>query len=210
MVADLAAVVTPIGTFGKITVNLLGAVCPAPQTSPMPRPASPSKATHALLRSLQFDCVWSENPDRDPPPGREFAQAMAEQINASGDLGLCPKVGDRDWEHSSWFFNFRWQKQAFCLWLEPSVQDLEPPLWHLAVSKDCGFLRAFFGGNKGRHDVPDDLLSLVDLAAQKVARCAPLEWISRKIRQSRPFGELRVRQHEASTAVRSPLEQGWL
>jgi hypothetical protein len=135
-------------------------------------------ATHALIQSDRFPCAWSEEPDRDPPPGREFAQALLEQLGRSGTSPRSPKVKDDDWEHSSWFFWVTWRNQEFQIDVEPSPHDTTPPDWHIGVTRKRGLLRAIFGGRKSRFDVPDEFLRTVAAALQHTADCGAIAWIT--------------------------------
>ena|SRR2546421_8204003 len=135
-------------------------------------------ATHALIQSDRFPFVWSEEPDRDPPPGREFAQALLEQLGRSGASPRHPKVEDDDWEHSSWFFWVAWHSQEFQIDVEPSPHDTTPPSWHIGITRKRGVFRAILGGRESRFDVPDEVLRAVAAALQHTAGCGAFAWIT--------------------------------
>jgi hypothetical protein len=136
------------------------------------------KATHALIRSDRFPCVQSEDPDRDPPPGREFAQALLDAFADNGASPRKPKVEDRDWEHSTWFFWVVWQENEFRIDLELSPHDTIPPTWHFGIARVRGVFRALFGGRQGRFDVPDGFLHLAGEVLRRTAECETVTWIT--------------------------------
>lgn len=136
------------------------------------------KATHALIQTGRFPCLCSEEPERDPPPGREFAQALLEQFSRYGMSPRSPKVADGDWEHSSWFFWVVWRGHEFQIDLEASPHDTTPPTWHFGIARVRGMLRAIFGGRDGRFDIPDEFLHEAGAILQQTAGSAPIAWIT--------------------------------
>ncbi len=136
------------------------------------------KATHALIQSDRFPCVWSEEPDRDPPPGREFAQALLEQFGRSGASLRNPQVQEDDWEHSSWFFWVNWRGQEFQIDLEPSPHDSTPPSWHIGIARVRGGFTATFRGRESRFDISDEFLRVAGSILQHTAGCDVIAWIT--------------------------------
>lgn len=89
-----------------------------------------------------------------------------------------PKVEDRDWEHSSWFFWVIWQGGEFQVDLEPSPHDTTPPTWHFGVARVRGVFRTLFCSKQSRFDVPDEFLRLAGEVLQRAAGCETLAWIT--------------------------------
>ena len=136
------------------------------------------KATHALIQSNRFPCVWSEQPEIDPPPGRDFVQALLSEFVARGASTPKPYIGDRDWEHSSWFFWVTWQEDEFQIDLEASANDTNPPTWHFGIARVRRVLRAIFGSREDRFEVPAEFLSIAGEVLQQVAGCETVAWIT--------------------------------
>jgi hypothetical protein len=136
------------------------------------------KATHTLIQSDRFPCVWSDEPDRDPPPGREFSQALLDEFGRTGASFRKPKIGNDDWEHSSWFLSVNWHGHEFQIDVEPSPHDTTRPTWHIGIARVRGMIRAIFGGRESRFDVPDQFLSEVGGILQHSAGCGPITWIT--------------------------------
>jgi hypothetical protein len=136
------------------------------------------RATHAIIQSDLFPCVWSDEPDRDPPPGRDFAQALLEQFGRQGASLGKPKVEDDDWEHSSWFIWVIWQGHKYQIDIEPAPHDTTPPRWHIGIARVQGMLRAIFGSRESRFEVPDEFLRGVGTALPHIAGCEPISWIT--------------------------------
>ena len=89
-----------------------------------------------------------------------------------------PQVGEKDWEHSSWFMLLKWRDSQYQIDLEASPVDSTPPTWHLSVARCRGMFQTLFGGRAGRFNVPDDLLLELSTALQHIAHCEPITWIT--------------------------------
>lgn len=87
-------------------------------------------------------------------------------------------IGERDWEHSTWFFSVRWRGEAFQVDLEPSPHDTSPPTWHFGIARVRGLLRALFGGRQSRFHVSDEILRDTGAILQQTAECGPITWIT--------------------------------
>jgi len=139
-------------------------------------------ATHALIQSDRFPCVWSEQPDADPPPGREFAQALLEVFTARGASPHKSGIGDRDWEHSSWFFRVTWQGDGYQIFLEPSPHDTTSPTWHLKMGFTTAHgqsqLLALFWSRKRKDANTEAFRRLTAEVLQHVAGCGTVAWIT--------------------------------
>jgi hypothetical protein len=136
------------------------------------------KATNAILQADRFPAVWPDHPDRQPPPGKEFAQDILDALVQLGVQCSSPTLGDRAYEHSTWFFFVEWPGCKLTIEVEPSVEDSVPSTWRIAVCRRLTLWQSLFGRSDLRLDVPDCYLQTVAQAVQQAARCEPLCWIT--------------------------------
>jgi len=88
------------------------------------------------------------------------------------------KVGDRQWEHSNWFFWIIWRGNEFQIDLEPLALDTISPTWHLGITRVRGIFSAIFGNRENSFDVPDEFLQEAGGVLQQTAGCGPIAWIT--------------------------------
>jgi hypothetical protein len=136
------------------------------------------KATSAILQTDRFPAVWPDYPDRQPPPGKEFAQGILDALVRAGAQPSSPTLGERDYEHSSWFFFVEWPGCKLTIDVELSVEDSVPATWRVAVCRRLTLWQSLFGRSDVRFDVPDCHLQTVARAVQQAAGCGPLAWIT--------------------------------
>jgi hypothetical protein len=149
------------------------------------------KATHTILQSDRYLCAWSENPDRDPPPGRELAQDLLQKILiAGGNPASNQRVGDSDWEHSSWFFIVRWLDCEYQIDVEPSATDSLPPTWHIGIARVRGVWRSLFGSRDFRFEVDDGFMQIVASSLETIAACGTVAWITEDQAVEKLWGRL--------------------
>jgi hypothetical protein len=136
------------------------------------------KATSAILKSPRFPVVWTD--DRDPPPGKEAAQALF------GDLLVDSRVranyrtiDDNDYEHSSWFFILTFNNSRFTCFLEGHPDpEHRPGTWRVSITKDLGVFQALFGRRDTSFEVPDDCLKLLEDSICRVFEVEGLHWLT--------------------------------
>jgi len=139
----------------------------------------PFKATHSLFHAPKFSAEWGDPSDGDPPPGRELAQALLEQISRAVH-GKEPErnIGANDWENTAWFFWIRFREHVYQVDIEASPKDDAPTLWHIGVSQVRGLLRALLTSRRRRFDVEDEFLQIVSNALTSIANVNNIEWLT--------------------------------
>lgn len=137
------------------------------------------KATSAMIDAPRFPVVWSDNPDLDPPPGRDIAQSLLDELLKSGRVQARQQtIGDRDYEHAVWFFDVVFGGADFVVHLEGHPDDRQNTTWRIWITKSRGIIRSLFGGRDSRFDVPDDCLRLMEKTIALVFGVGQIQWIT--------------------------------
>ena len=136
------------------------------------------KATTAHVRSSRFPIEWSDEPDIDPPPGRQAAQALLDELRTSDRVKMQgPLVQDHYYEHSAWFFFFEFDKVSCTVFIEASVVD-GSDLWLISVAKNRTMLKALFGKREGRFEIPDECLELLASSVCRAFEVSEVRWLT--------------------------------
>lgn len=150
--------------------------------------------TATLLSTDRFPSDWSDDPDSDPPPGFEFADALLKALVASGATSRNDSL-PADWfEHSNWFFSVDWNGDSYRFRVERSLEDTEPPQWMVAFSKHLGVFGSLFGKRERRFEVNEDLKGAVAQCLSSLTGVDQIDWITEDDATRVIYGEPAINQ----------------
>ena len=87
-----------------------------------------------LIDTRRFPKVWHpEGGDSNPPPGREFAQALLEGFRSRSVLTIEESVEEDMWEHGYWCFRVVHEGWRYWIRLEPVGDELMLHGWCVHV-----------------------------------------------------------------------------
>jgi hypothetical protein len=134
--------------------------------------------TAVLLQTNQFSAEWRENPDQDPPPGHELADALLKQLRASGAESQLESLPSDWFEHSNWYFSVTWRIVTYDFRVELSLEETVPPTWMISFAKSIGVLHALFGKRERCYDVDPEFTALVEMCVATITGIKSLAWIT--------------------------------
>ncbi len=136
--------------------------------------------TNAVITTKAFGQAWSEEPDREIPPGKPLAAALfagflAEE--ACSSFSQC--IEDDDWEHNAWFFFIKHGEDEYTVYVECTlVPEAKPGLWWIHFRKRIpGFFRMLFTKRKD-DDLPDDFRALAERVIGRTTGTPTIRWVT--------------------------------
>lgn len=148
------------------------------------------KATNTIFQTGRYRCEWPDQPDSDPPPGRDFAQDLLTRLGAHPGVTLPIDTVEIDsWEHSSWYFFASWRGHDYHITLEPCPETTEPLTWRVDVFRSRQLADFLFGGRNFRFKVEDEFLQIVESSLKELTGCPEITWITESEAITRFWGK---------------------
>lgn len=142
----------------------------------------------ALIRSLRFPIEWGDKPDSTPPPGRQAAQALLDELLRRDSIKpVIRTVAEDYYEHSAWYFWFGWADAEFTVYVEASVTE-SSNMWWVSISRKVGLWRSLFGKRGESSRVPEGCLELLGASIRQVFDVNEVNWLSAKDASVRFWG----------------------
>ena len=133
---------------------------------------------NAVISSDRFDQTWSDNPDADPPPGRDLADALLKAYSTEPGCSTTRQaVGDDDWEHTYWFIWVKHVEVEYRIDVECTlVPEEKPGKWRLIFSRQRGLLRSLFC-KPSDDELPLEFRELTERLLKKITGTPAVEWL---------------------------------
>jgi hypothetical protein len=138
------------------------------------------KATSAVISASHFPVEWPDDPDSEPPPGKQLAQALLDDMLRTSFF-RAPKatLDDHSYEHSSWCFRIVARSASYWVDLEgDSDRRQKTTRWRVSIRKYRGVLKELFGSPD--YDVPDECLLLLKESICRVFGIDQIEWLTER------------------------------
>ncbi len=136
------------------------------------------KPTSTLVQTDRFSAAWSEVPDKDPPPGRDFANALHNRLIRAGATSSLSSVPGDWWEHCGWYFFVGWEGKEHQINIECHPRDSVPPTWLVGVSRCLGIFKSLFGRRERRFEIQDSFLRVIETSLIEIASLQSVRWMT--------------------------------
>ncbi|HEY3898302.1 MAG TPA: hypothetical protein VGM54_06800 [Chthoniobacter sp.] len=136
------------------------------------------KATSTLIDSPRFPVERSGGNKANPPPGKHVAQALLDDLLATGRaVASRKKLENKDYNHASWYFDFDFENDKFQIFLEGNVDVRKATLWRVCMTRVDGIMGALHGNREALFEVPDDCLKLLQESICRVFGVSEVRWL---------------------------------